>query len=427
LSNLKPIFKTPKNKHYFFGYYDKSPLSLDGTKHLALEIDFLDHLPNKADIAKIGYFDLKKNDGVFNYLVETKIFNWQQGCMLQWFGDKNGQIIYNDLLDHKFVSIIFDLNTSKKTVLPMAIYQLSPDSKFALCIDNERHHFVRRGYSYDGISNKEKNKDIVDGDGIFLMDVENKSTKLIVDIKKIIKNKKLSSMFDGANYLEHMMFSPDGNRFAFFHRWKMNGGIYDRLYTADLDGANLFLLNDSGKMSHFCWMNSESIFGWGGVNTPANTLRKYKTVVKYFIKPLLPIYKKLVSGTSDAGVTKLSSFVTGESYIVFKDKTSKRTKISSTILNRNGHPSFSPYFKDWCITDTYPDKNAIAQLILFNIKTNQVIYLAELSSIQKYDNSANRCDLHPKWSYNGRYVSIDTMNEGVRSIYLYDLLEYING
>ena len=60
--------------------------------------------------------------------------------MLQWFGDKSTQIIYNDLVDEKFVSIIFNLKTKDKIILPLAIYALSSDSKFALCIDNERHY-----------------------------------------------------------------------------------------------------------------------------------------------------------------------------------------------------------------------------------------------------------------------------------------------
>ena len=45
----------------------------------------------------------------------------------------------------------------------------------------------------------------------------------------------------------------------------------------------------------------------------------------------------------------------------------------------------------------------------------------EFNSISKYDHSAIRCDLHPKWSADGRYVSVDTMHDGVRSIYLYDI------
>ena len=95
-----PYFKTPNDgKHYFFGYYDKSPLDLTNTKLLALQVDFIDRLPTEKDTARIGYFDLSKKDNIFYELERTRVFNWQQGCMLQWHGDRDGQIIYNDLID----------------------------------------------------------------------------------------------------------------------------------------------------------------------------------------------------------------------------------------------------------------------------------------------------------------------------------------
>ena len=93
-------FKTPDDGfHYFFGYYDKSPLSKDYTKLLALKVSFLNRLPSANDIAVVGYFDLKK-ENQFVELAQTRTFNWQQGCMLQWLGpEHNKKIIFNDLIN----------------------------------------------------------------------------------------------------------------------------------------------------------------------------------------------------------------------------------------------------------------------------------------------------------------------------------------
>jgi hypothetical protein len=427
LNTIKPIFQTPNNKHYFFGYYDKSPVNLDGTKHLALEVDFLDHLPNKDDLAVIGYFDIKLNNSIFHKLTETKTFNWQQGCMLQWFGDKNTNIIYNDLVDRKFVSIIMDINTKEKTILPMSIYSLSPSNEFALCIDYERHYWVRRSYGYDGVINSLKNKKIVENDGIFFLNIIKKKIKKIIDINEILKINSLNNMHGAIHYLEHIMISPDNTRFAFSHRWKTNdGSIYSRLYTANISGNELYLVNDSGRMSHYCWNSHQQIFGWGGIANPINTLRKYKIAVKFLIKPLLPLYKKLVSGNAIDGTSIVSSLVTGDSYILFDDEGCKKEKIPLNSLDRDGHPSFCPIDENYIITDTYPNKKSVAQLILFNIKTKKTILLDTLKSISKFDNSSSRCDLHPKWSFNGKYISIDTMDNNVRSIYLYDIAEVLN-
>jgi hypothetical protein len=418
-----PYFKTPNDgKHYFFGYYDKSPLDLTNTKLLALQVDFIDRLPTEKDTARIGYFDLSKKDNIFYELERTRVFNWQQGCMLQWHGDRDGQIIYNDLINNKFVSIIYNIHTGEKTVLQMAIYALSHDSKFALCIDNERHYWVRRGYSYDGIHNPDKNKNVVNNDGIYLLDIENDKVEQIINIQAMINNLPLSNMHNSVHYLEHVMINPDDSRFAFLHRWKTEGGgIYTRLYTANIDGSQLYLLNDSGRMSHFCWGWGGHLFGWGGISNSINRLRKYKNFAKFFIKPMMPLYKRLISGNAIDGNSKISSMVTGDSYILFKDKTTTKQKILNGILNRDGHPSYCPSNKNLIVTDTYPDKNGVAQLIIFNIKNKERYVVDKLNSIQNYDNSPNRCDLHPKWSFDGKFVSVDTMNDGVRGIYVYKI------
>ncbi len=92
------VFKTPKVGHFFFGYYDKLQLSKNNSKLLALKVAFIDHVPHKEDKAIIGYFDLTNKEQPFIILAETSVFNWQQGCMLQWLGeDYNSTIIYNDL------------------------------------------------------------------------------------------------------------------------------------------------------------------------------------------------------------------------------------------------------------------------------------------------------------------------------------------
>jgi hypothetical protein len=426
MKNNSPIFKTPIDKNYFFGYYDKSPISSDKKKCLCLEVDFIDRMPEKGDTARIGYFDLELNDGIFHNLTRTKTFNWQQGCMLQWFGDKNTHIIYNDLVDGEFKAIVFNIVECQKNILSMAFYTLAPDSRFALCIDNERHYWVRRGYSYDGIVNHKKDRNIVKSDGIFFLNIENNKVEKIINICDLLKINPIASMKDGVHYLEHLMISPCGKRFSFFHRWKINdGGIYARMYTANIDGSDLFLLNDSGRMSHFCWRNKSQIFGWGGLPNIANTLRKYRNFAKYFIKPLLPTYKRLVTGNAIQGTSKISSMFTGDSYILFNDKSAKIEKVPLEILDRDGHPSFCPVNKNWLVTDTYPDENGTAKLILYNILTKEKIILDELKSIQCYDNTPNRCDLHPKWSLDGANISIDTMNDGVRSMYLYDVSNLI--
>ena len=61
--------------------------------------------------------------------------------------------------------------------------------------------------------------------------------------------------------------------------------------------------------------------------------------------------------------------------------------------------------------------------MLFNTKNEEVIILDTLNSLSHTDNTPFRCDLHPKWSFSGKYISIDTMDSTKRGIYVYKKIE----
>ena len=422
---MSRIFKTPSDGHYFFGYYDKSPLNFFSDKLLACKANFIDKFPSEEDILEIGYFDWK-NSNSFIKLTDTRAWNWQQGCMLQWFGPGHkDKIIYNDRIKQKFVTILLDIKLNKKTILPMAYYSASSDGDFLLCIDNERHCWYRKAYSYQGIYDLSKKVPILKNDGIWKIDVQTNSKKQIISLGQMMKFEPLSNMADATHYLEHLMINPNNKRFGFLHRWKTNdGGIYARLFTSDVDGENIYLLNDSGRMSHFCWKNENQILGWGGISNPINSLRKYKNSVNYLVKPLMPIYKYLVRGDSVVGNSKISSLVTGDGYIIFTDQTKHKNKKNVLKrIDRDGHPSFSKNNENLMITDTYPDltNDHVQQLILCDFKKEKITIIDTLKHNKELSQGASRCDLHPKWSFDGKLVCIDTLDEGYRSMYLYNI------
>lgn len=416
------IFSTPTDSNYFFGYYDKSPLNQTNSKLLACRAPFIDKMPTKDDILEIGYFDWQSSN-TFIKLCETRAWNWQQGCMLQWLeNDHTSKIIYNDRIDNHFVTVIMDCDSKEKNFLPMAYYTASCNGDFVLCIDNERHCWYRPGYSYKGIENFHKKNPILEEDGIWYVNTQTKETKQIITLGQMLKISPLSSMMQGIHYLEHLMIAPDNKRFSFLHRWKTeDGGIYARLYTANVDGTEIYLLNDSGRMSHFCWRTNSEIVAWGGLKNPINTLRKYKNIAKYFIKPLMPIYRKLAGGNSVDGNTKLSKMVSGDSYILFKDKTTFKQRIFTERLYKDGHPSFSKANPHLMVTDTYPNSSLgfNEELILCDLKKNITSVIAQLKHNPEFANSPVRCDLHPKWSLDGNYICVDTLDQGCRSIYVY--------
>jgi hypothetical protein len=416
--NLPIAFRSPKDSHFFFGYYDKSPLNRESTRHLAMRVNFIDRQPNVRDIATIGYFDLRSNN--FVELSTTNTFNWQQGAMLQWRGpDFTNEIIFNRLAGNSHQSVLLDLNSGSERHLCKAVYSVNQAGTQALCIDFERHYWCRRGYSYDGVENPAKNQPIVPGDGIWILDIENNKPKKLIELDQLLGISPMRSMVGATHYLEHLMFNPSGDKFAFLHRWKPeSGGVYTRLYVSGLSQISPRLIDDTGRLTHYSWVDEDHIFGWGARPTFATSLRKSNVIAKLLFKRLLPIYKALVKGNAIDGHSALSRSLTGDSYLLIDVNSGKSSPQFRHVIDRDGHPSPLPNHRGWIVTDTYPDRESKALLLAGNLESQEVVVLDELRSIPSFDNSPYRCDLHPKVSFDGRYISVDTMNDGVRGIYL---------
>ena len=420
---MNRVFSTPENGNYFFGYYDKSPFDINSERLLAMKVNFIDRRPTKEDIVEIGYFSWKDTNK-FYPIATTRAWNWQQGCMLQWLGpDYRKSIVYNDRLSDSFVTVIMNVESGEKTILPMAYYTIQSTGKTALCIDFERHYWFRPGYSYKGIEVKEKSLPDYKEDGIWAMDIANKTVRKIVSIDTIMKIQPHTSMIRVANYLEHLMMSPCNEKFAFLHRWRLDdGGIYSRLFTANIDGSNIRLQSDSGRMSHYCWKNKRKIIAWGAMPNRLDALRKNRSMVKYFVKPLLPLYRKMVhSGTQRS--KKVHRAITNESYIEFDLESERQRKIVLGRDDTDGHPSFGKKeYGHMMISDTYPDKMTHKQkLLMFNMKTGMLQIVDELPHPKEYYGKGYRCDLHPKWSTDSNYLSIDTILDGKRRMCVYEI------
>lgn len=419
----KRIFETPVDSNYFFGYFNTHQISADDSRLIALNCKNIERVPDPdhSDYADIGFFSLQQNQSSFIKIGTSLSFNWQQGCLAQFMGpDFNNRIIYNDFdnITRKYKSRIFNINLSTFQEMPFPIYAVFPCGDKALTIDFERHYWCRRGYSYGNVKDVSKNKNILEGDGIWLCDLNKKEQKMLISLEELLAQKPLSNMVNAVHYLEHMTISPDGSKFVFLHRWKLEeGGIHSRFYCYDMLTKKYEILNDSGRMSHFCWQDNHRIIGYGGIENKVNQLRKNKVLVKRIFKPLLPIYKFFIKDSS-----KISKKLTGDSYIQIDIKSKHIKKIAKDLIMEDGHPSMKPG-KDFFITDTYArlDINQKPKLIMHDLSHKKSYCLDELGSIKEYDETPVRCDLHPRVSHSGRLISLDTMDNGIRGIYVYKM------
>ena len=413
------IFQTPADGHYFFGYFNTPQVSGDDKRLLALKTGFIDRVPAPTDHADVGFFDLDETRPIFNKLGETSAFNWQQGCVLQFCGpDYTEKVIYNTFDDEKFVSEVVSISTRERRTLSNPVYTVFPNGAHALTLDFARHYWCRRGYSYGNVVDETKNRPVVEGDGIWLMDLANGALEQIIAIEDMLALNPVSSMNGATHYVEHMTINPSGTKFAFLHRWKHpGGGIHSRLCVADRDGRNVRILNDSGRMSHFCWRTDDNLIGYGGIANRVNSLRKSKALLKIVFQFGLPLYHALVKDSSS-----IAKRLTGDSYIEIDTRSGRIVPIATALRAEDGHPSMIPGTSIF-VTDIYAraKHDQKPRLYAFDLEDEKVMLLDELESIAEFDETPLRCDLHPRVSPSGKIVTIDTMDQGVRGVFGYTI------
>ena len=161
---------------YFYGYYDKSPWDATGRYMLCMRAKDTWSEPDPKEEADILLFDLSlspNDNDYYRVLGKTRTWNVQQGCMAQWLGpDFSSRIIYNDLRNGKYCSVIKDVESGEERELPMPVYTVSNDGKTALSLDFSRLHSLRLGYGYSALPDKTKGLALPDETCIWKMNIE---------------------------------------------------------------------------------------------------------------------------------------------------------------------------------------------------------------------------------------------------------------
>ncbi len=369
--------------HHFFGYFDKFPWDKSGRYLLAQAVDFTARQPEAGETAEIGMIDLRDGNR-FIPLARTFAWCWQQGCMLQWLNDAETKIIYNDREGDHFVSRILDVKTGEKQTLCRPVYCLSPDGCHALSLNFSRLDRERPGYGYPGAFDPFEKEFAPAGDGLWLVDLKQDTAKLVVSVAQITDMFYRSDMENTPGWFNHLLFSPDSKRFAFFHRWRLwraDGSPWHEthMFTANSDGSEIWPLNLENMSSHYAW-------------------------------------------TSPAQIINFSNrFAGGWQYYLYTDRTHKTEVIAKDVFPGDGHCSYSSSGK-WMLTDSYPQGDNCRKLFLYRLSDGAAYEIGSFYSDPAYP-IPTRCDLHPNWSRDDREVCIDSIHEGSRQIYIIDVSE----
>lgn len=362
-----PIEKiTPDDGYeYLFGYYDKCPWSDDGIYLLALQVKNASAEADSTKPADIVRIEISTKR--MEKLATTHSWNVQQGCMAQWLSDD--EILYNDFRDGKNCAVVLNLRTRAERIIGMPVYAMSKDRKTALSLDFSRLHRLRPGYGYANIPDTTKNEKCPDSTCIWKIDITSGVITPLLKYTDFASFEPKENMAGAEHKVNHLMISPNGERFMVLHRWFQNGVKYTRLVTCNMDGTELFNLSDDDFVSHCCWKNDEEILSYLNKNDG------------------------------------------GKGYYLMKDRTHEYERCWKQLA-MDGHPSYSADGK-YVVTDTYPNRRRIQSLYVMNGK--RVVRIAQVFSPFKYGLDT-RCDLHPRWSKDGKQICFDASFGGKRSV-----------
>jgi Tol biopolymer transport system component len=144
-----------------------------------------------------------------------------------------------------------------------------------------------------------------------------------------------------------------------------------------VDGSNLKVVANDEMVSHCYWYDDSNIFAY---------LRDRSIGDNYYLVDIHSTQKKKVG---KGGID----------------------------LFGDGHPSVHG---NKILFDTYPDKSRMKHLFIYNVETANLNELGEFYESFDYYGET-RCDLHPRFSFDGKKVFFDSVHEGKRNLYMMNI------
>lgn len=359
---LKKLSKP--NTHVFFGYYDVTPFN--------------------TETDEIIYLNLKKDEDVIQImtnhledlsqerkLADSRAWNWQQGIRLRWMPNNSREIVFNDFDGKVYYSRIVNIDTKEERRIDAPLYDISSDGRFGLSIDFERLGAKRPGYGYTCRPYIEAEHQL-ENESIRLVDLANNTIRDIITFADIANINGCETKDFSNNYLNHLCFSPSGHQFLFFWLTVKSHTHKAYLLVHNLISGKTKLIENSEKVSHYVWLNEDTIICTARDNDGRDHYHRY-------------------------------TVSTGE----------KKT-LCPAILCYDGHPSV--YSKELILTDTYPDTMGYQHLYLANIDKSLKRPVLDIYS-NCMITGERRTDLHPRLNTGKTMVCLDANILKYRELY----------
>lgn len=351
-----------KEYHVFRGYYDLDYISDDNKQFLCNRLP-LNANSNRDTKCEIGYYDLNSKN--FIKIADTNAWCWQQGSRLRWNPLNKRQVIFNDISETGYCAKIYNIANKKCVdIIDWPLYDITQDFKWGLSLNYSRLQRLRPGYGYNYFEDETKNIEAPKDDGIVLVDLQNRKSRVIYTIYDLAK--KVDPELKYTHYLNHISICPKGDKFIFFHIYTQPQQKWWNtvLYVSDIKGEKYKILEKNDRVSHYCWIDENRL---------------------------------MVTCRKEDGK---------EYYSIYDVKSGEKKIVTISGLNNDGHPS-PLKFKNQFLTDTYPQKYSIQRMMIYSLDSENTKNIASIYHDYRL-RGEKRCDLHPSISSNNNLISIDT-------------------
>lgn len=365
-------------KNSFFGFHDISPFHPD-SNDIILSNRLLDEelkSPNVGKELEVGYYSICQDSYFFKKVGVSKSWNFHKGCRLQWL-DSNS-LIYNSFEKGNLISIQHNINADESKKLPYPIDSVCYGYGLASTFSYERLEYFMPGYGYKACEDGGHIKNPIPSEtGIKIVEIFTNQEIAYISLKflyeKVISTKRENSY----HYITHSSFSHDGRYIAFLHRQVKKQKLQNRftsLIIYNIGEDSFYVPETQGMVSHYVWNNNNEIVAYCNFNN--------------------------IDG-----------------HYLISVNTKKYQIIHPTILNSDGHQSF---INDKSfVTDTYPNNKRLSKILRASILSyNDPEEIVKIFSPKKFQtkdfNNHIACDLHPRVSRDGSFLSFDGVVENLR-------------
>jgi hypothetical protein len=346
----------------FFGFHDKSPWSDDNSLLIAHRTQGVGN-ENESELGRIDLMCFEGSDWTSEAKIgSTSAWNWQQGSQLQWL-HPGGDVIFNDFVDGVNVARVVSKSGKERCVLDYPIGAVSSARNVVASFCFERFGRSMQGYGYDFGGGRVSP---INGDVFLVLDTNSEIHNAVegADVDQWLPENQ-------GGFFSHAIFSPSGNKVAFMRRfYEKKKRLRSHLFVLDLHTNVIQKVPFTGMVSHYTWIGEDKVLA-------------YASCIH-------------------------------DGFFIYDLDTKQCAELSNLMGTYDGHPHAASGGK-LLVFDKYPNRNRLKALSLLNLETEVRRELGTFFLPMKFW-AEKRVDLHPRISKDGRFVCVDLVDGGRRSL-----------